>query len=309
LAEMMILVPEELKDFGEAVLATMAAVKTAMARAASGRSLDYDGVECELAEAAAGVERAGHRAVLQALDIDRPAVKVGGERYTRVGRCEATYYTLSGPVVVMRSLYRACGQRNAKVIDPVSLRAGVVADGWLPRTARAMAHGLQQGTSREAEATAREMKRLPYSRSSFERVAHAIGELYLPVHADVEEALIGEYEVPAEAESASVSLDRVNVPMEEPRPRPVGRPKKGAPKRPVARNFRQAYCGTVTLHDADGEALHTIRYGRMPQGDVDELAAGMAGDVCTLLGKRRGLRVALLSDGAPETWNAASTPR
>src|SRR5439155_14913081 len=63
------------------------------------------------------------------------------------------------------------------------------------------------------------------------------------------------------------------------------------------------YCGSVTLHDADGEALHTIRYGRMPQGEVDELVAGMAGDVWTLLGKRRGLRVALLCDGAPEMWN------
>ena len=62
MAEMMILVPEELKDFGEAVLATMGAVKNAMASAASGRSLEYEGVECELAEATAGVERAGHRA-------------------------------------------------------------------------------------------------------------------------------------------------------------------------------------------------------------------------------------------------------
>ena len=41
-------------------------------------------------------------------------------------------------------------------VDAVSLRAGVVGDGWLPRTARAMSYAVQQGTSREAQATAQE---------------------------------------------------------------------------------------------------------------------------------------------------------
>jgi hypothetical protein len=39
-------------------------------------------------------------------------------------RCEATYYTMAGPVVVERSHYREVGQRDAKVVDSVSLRAG-----------------------------------------------------------------------------------------------------------------------------------------------------------------------------------------
>jgi hypothetical protein len=178
-----------------------------------------------------------------------------------------------------------------------------VADGWLPRTARAMAHDVQKASSREAEASASEHKRLEYSRSSFERVAHAVGALYVLAHVEIEDALIEAYEIPAEASSVSVSLDRVSVPMEEPRPRPVGRPKKGAAKRPVSRNFRMAYCGTVTLHDREGNALHTIRYGCMPQGDERGLVDGMAGDVVALLRKRSELKVQLLCDGAPEMWN------
>jgi hypothetical protein len=307
MAAMVIHVPEELKDFGVAVRTMIDAVQRAIAGSAGGKAVDYDAVECAIAGAAARSECAAHGAVLRSLDIDKPAVLIGGKLHRRVGRCDAAYYTLAGPVVIPRSLYRERGVRNGKVVDTVSVRAGVVADGWLPRTARAMAHALQQSTSRDAEASARESIRLPYSRSSFERVAHAVGEVYLPHHVDIEGALIDELVVPKEARSISASLDRVNVPMEEPRARPVGRPKKNAPKRPIARNFRQAYCGTVTLHDADGEALHTIRYGRMPQGNVAELVEGMAADVGMLIAQRADLLVDLLCDGAPEMWNLLRT--
>src|ERR1700690_4534380 len=99
---------------------------------------------------------------------------------------------------------------------------------------------------------------------SFERVAHMVGALAEADRRDIEDALIDAVEVPAEAGSVSVSLDRVSVPMEEPRRRPAGRPKKGAPKRPVERKFRMPSCGTVTLHDENGVGRHTIRYGWMP---------------------------------------------
>jgi len=71
-----------------------------------------------------------------------------------------------------------------------------------------MAHDVQQATSREAEARARAHKRLEYSRSSFERVAHAVGALYVPAHVDIEDALIEAYAIPTEARRVSASLDR-----------------------------------------------------------------------------------------------------
>lgn len=302
---MLIEVPKELKALGEAMASMLATVTAAMSTAATlgGKAVDYSTIEVAMGEGAAGIERAAHQGVLQALDVDRETVLISGALHRRVSRSAATYYTMAGPVVVERALFREVGERNAKVVDAVSLRAGVVADGWLPRTARAMAHEVQKATSREAEASAREAGRLPYSRSSFERVGHAVGALYAPAHAEVESALIEAYDVPVEAVSVSVSLDRVSVPMEEPRPRPVGRPRKDAPQRPIERNFRMAYCGTVTLHDVDGDALHTIRYGCMPQGDATSLCEGMAGDVQVLLRDQPGLMVELLCDGAPEMWN------
>lgn len=251
----------------------------------------------------AGIALSLKRRSLQCLDIDADRVLVNGEPHAKVGRYEATYYTREGPVAVTRSLFRKVGARNAATVDTITLRTGAV-DGWLPRTAKAVAFLMQQGTSREAEASARELGVLPYSRSSFERVAHEVGARYSVVRYDVEDALIRGYSVPKQARSISVSLDRVAVPFEEPRQRRAGRPRRGAPKRAISRVWHMAFVATVTIHDEQGEALHTIRYGRVPAYGTEDLVAGLLGDVKVLLKRRPGLRVVLLTDGAPDVVDA-----
>jgi hypothetical protein len=93
-------------------------------------------------------------------------------------------------------------------------------------------------------------------------------------------------------------LDRVSLPTIELLPRPVGRPKKGAPKQPLAVVWKMMWVATVTLHDKHGDALHTIRYGAMPDDGCESLLHGCAGDVNELLRKQPRLKVCLLSDGA-----------
>jgi hypothetical protein len=250
-----------------------------------------------------GIALSLKRRSLQCLDVDATRILVDGKPHAKVGRYEATYYTREGPVEVTRSLFRECGVRNGPTVDTVSLRTGAI-DGWLPKAAKAAAFLMQQGTSREAEATARELGILPYSRSSFERVGHDVGQLYSVVRYDVEDALIRSYALPREARSISVSLDRVAVPFEEPRKRNAGRPRHGEPKRPINRVWHMVYVATVTIHDGDGVALHTIRYGRVPMRGSEDLVAGMLGDVKVLLKRRPSLRIVLLTDGASDVVDA-----
>ena len=301
--QMVIEIPEELKGVGEAVKALVRQVEATWRSTRGGRAVEYTAIERQVAAGAAAIERASHRAVLQGLDVDQPRVVIEGHGYSRVGRYEADYYTMAGPVRVTHTLYREQGQRNAKTVNAVSLRCGAVGEGWLPGTAAAMAHQLQQGTSREAETTARLLGRLPYARSSFESVGQEVGRQYTAVRTDLEAVLMEEYIVPAEAASVSVALDRVSVPMEEAVATKEHTAQPGARKRKVWRQFRMAYCATLTLHDRKGEALQTLRYGRMPQGDVEELCRTLAQDVCILLRKQPVLGVVLLADGAPELWN------
>ncbi len=297
--------PEELQPLVDAAVIVIEQTKAFMVEArAKGSAVDYGQQERQVAEQSARIEREAHRARLTALDIDAPRVEIGGKSYRRVLRDEpGPYHTLAGSVAVKRTLYREMGTRSGKTVDTVSLRAGVIGLGWLPRTAQAMAYECQRGPSREAATATEQHGRLPYSRTSFERVTHEVGQQYESTRSRIEEVLIAELSPPDGAHSISVSLDRVSVPMEEPRKRPVGRPRKKAPKRPIERVFRMAYCGTVTVHNSDGEALLTLRYGRMPGGDADSLCEAMADDVGALLAKRKKLEVMLLCDGAPEMWN------
>jgi hypothetical protein len=300
--QMVLEMPEELKGVGEAIQALVRQVEASWRSTRGGRAVDYATVERQVAAGAAAIERASHQAVLQGLDIDQAHVGIEGKVYRRVGRYAAEYYTLAGPVRVMRTLYREHGQRSAKTVNAVSLRSGAVADGWLPATAQAMAHQLQQGTAREAELTAQQLGRLPYSRSSFESIGQEVGRQYTTRRTELEESLIDEYVVPVDTASVSVSLDRVSVPMAEVVTATERSTQPEARKRKVWRQFRMAYCATLTLHDRKGEALHTIRYGRMPQGNVEELCQTLAQDVRTLLRKQPVLGVILLADGAPELW-------
>jgi len=301
--QMVIEIPDELKGVGEAVRAMVQQVEVTWRSTRGGRAVDYAEIERQVATGAAAIERASHQAVLQGLDLDHPRVVIEGQVYSRVGRYAADYYTQAGPVRVTRTLYREQGQRNAKTVNAVSLRCGAVGDGWLPGTAQAMAHQLQQGTSREAEPTARLLGRLPYARSSFESGGQEVGRQYLARRTDLEAVLMEEYRVPAEAASVSVALDRVSVPMEEAMAAKERAGHGETRKRKVWRQFRMAYCATLTVHDRKGEARQTLRYGRMPQGAVDELCRTLAQDVCTLLRKQPVLGVILLADGAPELWH------
>jgi len=303
-SDIVIKIAEEHKHVADAIIAFLDGMRRKAATArSSGRSSDYGKSEAFLADKAMAIERAGHGVVLAAHDIDEPEVVIDGTLHRQVLRSTATFRTMAGPVPVERSLYRPVGQRNAPTVDPIALRVGVVGEGWLPATAAAMAHAVQMTTSRDAEQQARRQSRLPYSRSSFEAVAHQVGEHYVERRAEVDDALIERFEVPDKARSVSVSLDRVSIPMAEPRPRPQGRPRKGAAKNPIDVVYRMGYCATATLHDDRGEALHTIRYGRMSEGDVTGLVHGMTVDVLSLLEQRPDLRVVSLADGAPELWN------
>src|SRR5205809_7033299 len=104
MGRMVIELPEELRELGTAMAEQLAEVQRTLARQGGGKAVDYALVEQAMWEAAGRTEREAHLAILQSLDVDVPAVVIGKERYTRVGRCEDQYHSMVGLVSVVVSL-------------------------------------------------------------------------------------------------------------------------------------------------------------------------------------------------------------
>src|SRR2546425_9635189 len=112
--KMVIEVPEEFTEVGKAMAEHLAALQRTVSRLGGGKAVDYAEIEQAMAESAGRTELAGHRAILQSLDIDVAAVMIWGKRYTRGGRGEAPYHTTGGLGSVGRSFYRQTGERGGE---------------------------------------------------------------------------------------------------------------------------------------------------------------------------------------------------
>ena len=297
-------VPARFKSSVTSLQPLLALAESACLQGASDEPMPFAELERALALGVSEFHRSLHEPILASMTRDEPHLWIGGVLHLRMGLSAATYYTLAGPASVTRWRYQPVGPGPKTTVDPIAVRVGAVRGTWLPATAEAMAFLVQLGPQREAERTAQMLHVLPYSDSSFHRVTQALGARWV-AHRDVLEGeLIARLSIPEAATGLTVSLDRVATPMEEPRKRPVGRPCKGAAKRPIAVVWRMSYCATVTLHDSNGKSLHTLRYGAMPGCNPDqEVIAALYHDVAALRTRRPDLKVGLLCDGAVEMWN------
>jgi len=141
-------VPIQLKTVAQPVEALIRSGQKARSFVRGGGAIDYAAGERTTEEEAADIKRAVHADILSALDVHAPRVWIYGRTYRRIFvSSPGTYYTMTGPVVVNRALYQEEGIRNAPAVDAISVRAGMFDRGWLPKTAQAMAHQVQQGTS------------------------------------------------------------------------------------------------------------------------------------------------------------------
>ena len=71
---------------------------------------------------------------------------------------------------------------------------------------------------------------------------------------------------------------------------------------PMRGGYREPHCATVSLVDADGERLHSVRMGRIPQVNKATLKTMVSAEDEAVLGKSADLTVVKVADGAKDDW-------
>ena len=249
---------------------------------------------------------------LEAACTDAPRIVIDGEPYERLQQdSTCLFHGLWGAHVVEEPLYRREGVRNGPTIHPLHAVVGIVDGALLPDLALAAGGLAAVQTSREVEITLERLGFRPPSRTTIKnRLDGLFDDMATTVRELEEKVRSEEGELDFELGSISCGLDRFATRMRETLPDGPKRDVKlearhdreyqRTPTDPYECNWRMAWTGNVTLHDIDGVARRSLRYGAEADADADDLATRMVDEIVSLVGHRRDIPVVTIQDGASE---------
>lgn len=271
-------------------------------RRAKGPVEDLEQFEAELHGLFAAAEAEAVADELVRFDVDLPSVKIDGVSHRRVLRCEETYMTAAGPVRVMRTLY-STRQDGARAIPAMEVRAGVIGGFWTPLAAKQATWVVAHLTPQEGEDLFGRLGGMKPSKSSLDRLPKEVSARWEKERLGFEQALREEEQVPKEAVTAAVSLDGVLVPMKDDE-REEKRARAAADGKAACgpAGYQEVGCATLSLYDAEGERLNTIRLARMPEHKKATLKAALMKELDRVLAQRPDLTIVALADGAKDNW-------
>ncbi len=261
----------------------------------------FEQFEHDLHDQVMALERELLAAELARYDVDAEQIEVEGVGYHAVWVDTETYLTAAGEVRVERHLYRPAGH-NAKSICPLELRVGIVDGYWTPRAARQGVWVMAQLTPGDAEALFVELGAMAPSRSTLDRLPRELSRRWETNRETWEGALRAQETIPQAAVSVALSLDGVMVAMKAKAAERVAKQAEAGKHASGPAGRQEAACGTVSLYDAEGERLQTIRYARMPESKKVILQSQLQGEIEALAALRPDLRRVHLADGAETNW-------
>ena len=248
----------------------------------------FETVETGLREAMNGLGCKLLGAWAESRDDGASRIERDGQSWFRVAATPKTIMTTLGPVVFRRARYRNGASSTSLV--PVDESLGLI-DDYLTRPAAQL--GLMMMghcTPREAEEFFAKMGGMTPSVSTLQRLTQSMHERWESIASETLKSIRAAEDIPADAVTASVSLDGVMVAL------------RAGEDGCAEACWREASCGTVSFHDAKGNRLKTLYLGRMPESGKVRLKAQLASEVAHIRRVRPEIRIGAVADGAADNW-------
>lgn len=170
---------------------------------------------------------------------------------------------------------------------------------WTPKAAEAGCAFMAAVPSKEAIHLLEQMGGMKPSASHLDRLPRHIEAILDEDRFEFEETICRADILPP-AESVSLimaSLDGVMVPMKN-APRVAGLQKGNI----EPKGHKEAACASVSLFNRDGDRLHTIRFGRMPESKKPTLQRQLNDELRNMRKHYPDAKLQAVADGAGENW-------
>ena len=229
------------------------------------------------------------------------SIERGGRSWYRAKSSRGTLTCLFGRVEYQRSVYRNSTVRNS--ICPTDEGLGLLAGRMTVPAGRIATRLLAEMPVRTARDVFDGFVGESPAVSTWQKLSRMVDWSWRTVSEKaLEDIRIGE-DIPESASSVVLSLDGVYV-LLRPGEHPIGI--AGDDDDGRKGNWREASCGTVTFLDGDGDPLHTISSGWMPEHLKGTLKKWLSDEFEAIMRKRPDLTSVGAADGARDNWSFLS---
>lgn len=216
---------------------------------------------------------------LQNFDADGSPIRVGDMKLTSKGKFKKSYHTPYGAVQIERETYQS--SKGGKMYCPLENKADVILNAT-PKYAQMVSMKYAQ---MGADALVDDIE-CTLGTHITRKYARDLGDCVGAMALSKEEAW--EYDVELEdgenISTVSVSLDGTCMPMKE-------------------GGYRMAMCGSVSLHNSDGERLHTIYTGNAPEYGKAAFKERFSQEIERVKELFPDAEYIGLADGAKDNWS------
>ena len=204
-----------------------------------------------LQEATLSAAREGYRTFIESYDTDVPTIQINGTTFRRKLPSPKPVMSPFGLMKVTRHLYQP--DRGGKTHVPLDAMWGMEGEYATPEVREACLFTLAHVTAQETASILKKCACFHPSATAIQHMAEKVGTFVEAHEEELSTAVRKEEEAPLETRALVVSMDGVNVLLNEPGPR-QGRPKErpSSSRREEKTSYRNAMVGSLSLY---GEVL------------------------------------------------------